>query len=283
MGVPDDYRQRSRKRWAATAGGWEGQAEAMRRASMPVSGWMIEAIDPQPGHTVLELAAGMGDTGFLAAELIAPHGVLITSDFVPEMLAAAQRRAEGLGIRNVRFKQIDADVPIDVPAASVDAVLCRWGFQLMADPESALRESRRVLRSDGRVALAAFTGPEDNRWSSAPVRALLDRGLIDAGQPGEPGQFAWAPEGVIAEHLEAAGFIDPLVETVDFVQRYPSVHAWWRAQAALSMRVADAASRMDEAAERDVIAALEHVAERWAQPDGSLAIPARSWVAAATA
>ena len=43
----------------------------------------------------------IGDTGFLAAELIEPGGTLITSDLVPEMLTAAQRRAETLGITNV--------------------------------------------------------------------------------------------------------------------------------------------------------------------------------------
>ena len=56
---------------------------------------MVEAIQPQPGQTILDLAAGLGDTGFLAAELIQPGGELMTRDFAPEMLAAAQRRAKG--------------------------------------------------------------------------------------------------------------------------------------------------------------------------------------------
>ena len=41
---------------------------------MPVSTWMVDAIAPQPGQTILDLAAGIGDTGFLAAELIEPGG-----------------------------------------------------------------------------------------------------------------------------------------------------------------------------------------------------------------
>ena len=48
--------------------------ESMQRAALPVSRWMIEAIRPQPGHRVLELAAGLGDTGLLAAELVLPGG-----------------------------------------------------------------------------------------------------------------------------------------------------------------------------------------------------------------
>ena len=45
---------------------------------MPVSLAMVEAIGPSPGSTILDLAAGLGDTGFLAAELIQPGGQLIT-------------------------------------------------------------------------------------------------------------------------------------------------------------------------------------------------------------
>ena len=147
---------------------------------------MIDHTAPQAGQTVLDLAAGIGDTGFLAAELIEPGGTLITSDVVPEMLSAAQRRAEALGIRNVRFKQIDASQPIDLEAASIDVVLCRWGYMLMDDPETALRETRRVLRPGGRVALAAWTGAEDNPWSALPIELLLDRGLIDPIEPAGP-------------------------------------------------------------------------------------------------
>ena len=127
---------------------------------MPVSMWMVDAIQPAArGTRVLELAAGPGDTGFLAAELVQPGGTLITSDLAPEMLMVAQRRAEQLGLDNVRFKQIDAESSIDIEAASIDGVLCRWGYMLMADSETALRETRRVLKPGGRLALAAWTGP----------------------------------------------------------------------------------------------------------------------------
>ena len=79
----------------------------------------------------------------------------------------AATRAKG---KNVRFRQIDLSVPIDQPAASIDGVLCRWGYMLLDDPESALRETRRILKQDGKLALAAWTGPDDNLWSAAPIR-----------------------------------------------------------------------------------------------------------------
>ena len=276
-------RQDSRARWAAAAPGWEAVADDMRRATIPVSSWMVEAIRPQPGHTVVELAAGPGDTGFLAAELIRPGGTLISSDFVPEMLSAAQRRAERLGLDNVRFRQIDLGAPLDLEAASIDGVLCRWGYMLLDDPESALRETRRVLKPGARVALAAWTGPDDNQWSVLGAKAMIDRGLAEPPAPGAPGQFAWAREGAIAETLEAAGFSEHHVETLSFPIAYRSADDWWTSRADLSpgfTAALEGASPDDVAAVR---AAIETGLERFAADDGTLSFPARTWVAWAAA
>jgi ubiquinone/menaquinone biosynthesis C-methylase UbiE len=264
--------------WANVAKGWEANADAFRRATMPVASWMIDHTAPQAGQTVLDLAAGIGDTGFLAAELVEPGGTLITSDVSPEMLSAAQRRAEALGIRNARFKQIDASQPIDIETASLDVVLCRWGYMLMDDPENALQETRRVLRPGGRVALAAWTTAEENRWSSLPVQLLVDRGLVEPANPTLGGQFAWGEEGVVAEHIEAAGFVEYEVETVEFPIRYPSVEAWWTTTSSMGRLAREA--RIPEKGEW--LAALADAAREWTAQDGSLAIPARTWVAAAT-
>ena len=273
----------SRDRWARAAAGWAARADWFREITMPVSAWMIDAIDPQPGQTILDLAAGVGDTGFLAAELIAPAGTLITSDFAPEMLTAAQVRADELGITNVRFRQMDANVPLDQPAASLDGVLCRWGYMLLNDGEAALRETRRILRPGGAVALAAWTGSRENPWASTSGRALVERGLMERPEKGDPGQFAWAEPGVLQEHMEAAGFIEPRVEAIDFAFRYEDVDDWWVALTQTSTATADADAQMDYATRSDILAELERAAEPFEQPDGTLVIPARTWVAAATA
>jgi SAM-dependent methyltransferase len=271
-----------RDRWARAAAGWEARADWFRDATMPVTTWMIDAIRPQPGHQILDLAAGIGDVGFFAAELIQPGGELMTGDFVPEMLAAAQRRAEKLNLTNVRFRQMDANVPLDQAAASLDAVLCRWGYMLFNDGEASLKDTRRVLKQDGTVALAAWTTPDENQWSAAPVTILIERGLVEPRPKTGPGQFAWGRDGDIAEHLEAAGFVDPTVEAVEFVFAFEDVDDWWVAQTQTSTDTADADARMDYATRSDVLAELERVAEPFEQPDGSLRIPARTWVAAAT-
>ena len=282
MAGAEDYRRESRARWGAAAAGWASRRDALRQATMPVSAWMVDAIDPQPGQTVLEIAAGIGDTGFLAAELIQPGGTLICSDFAPEMLTVAQARAEELGIVNVRFKQIDAE-SIDLQAGSIDGVLGRWGYMLMADDEAALRETRRVLRPGGRVALAAWTGPEDNAWTVIGPRAMVERGLMEPPETDAPGQFAWAPEGLIAERLEAAGFTEHHVEPLDFAIEFDSFEDWWAMNLELSRWFGDAARAADPGVLAEVRAAVAQQAERFTAEDGTLVLPARTWVAWASA
>jgi SAM-dependent methyltransferase len=281
--MSEDIRQQSRVRWTATAKGWGARADQLRRASMPVAEWMVDAVGPQPGDTLLELAAGPGDTGFLAAELVKPGGTLICSDFVPEMLNVAQERAQALGLDNVRFKQIDAETGIDIEAASIDGVLCRWGYMLMADPVTALTQTRRVLRPGGRLVLAAWTGPDDNLWSAIPMRELVRRGLEERPDPDAPGQFAWADQGVIAERLQEAGFVDFELAAVDFTISYASLDDWWASTQDLSMRFAGATSGMDAGTRAEIQAAMAEAAGPYTDGDGAIAIPARTWTAVATA
>jgi SAM-dependent methyltransferase len=282
MTVPDDYRKESRVRWGAQARGWSAQAERMATVTMPVSVWMVDALELQPGHEVLELAAGTGEVGFLAAEQVQPGGTLISSDFVPEMITVAQGRAERLGITNVRFRQIDAE-SIDQPAASLDGVLCRWGYMLMADGEAALRETRRILRPDARVALAAWTSPTENPWASLPAGELVRRGHAERPDPDAPGQFAWARNGIIEERLNGAGFGEHEVDVVDFILAFPSFDDWIATQRDLATRIRQTLDGLDAAERDDVLATVREQALPYVQEDGSLALPARTWVAWASA
>ncbi len=277
-----EHRTESRRRWSASAAGWSRRADQLHAATMPVSERMVELVEPRPGHTLLELAAGIGDVGFLAAPRLLPGGTLICTDFVPEMLASAQERAKRLGVENVRFRQIDAEL-IDQPAATLDGILCRWGFMLMADPEAALRQCRRILRPGGRLALAAWEGPEANPWSSLPQAELRRRGLAEAPAPGAPGQFAWARQETIAETLQVAGFVDFELDSVSFAMAYDDFEHWWQTQLDLSRSFADAVAAAPAEMREEVRHALSQAAAEFATADGRLEVPARTWVAGAVA
>src|SRR5829696_4616322 len=168
-------RQQSRVTWNAVASGWYAQREKLWKASRPVSEWMVRRLDPQPGDTVLELAAGLGDTGLMAARLVGESGRVIITDFSPQMVAAAHRRAEEMEVENAEFRSLDAE-RMSLEANSVDGVLCRWAYMLMIDPARAFAETRRVLRPGGRLAFSVWAARERN-----PALSLAGGILVKLG------------------------------------------------------------------------------------------------------
>jgi len=226
MDDPDRFRRESRRSWGAVAAGWGRHAPAQMASVMPVTTWMLDAVDLQPGFQVLELAAGPGDVGFLALELIQPGGSLITSDFSPEMLSQAQARAEALGLDGVRFKQIDAE-SIDLDAGSIDAVLCRWGYMLMADPKAAFVETRRVLRHGGRLSCAVVAEAEQNPWVALPSGVLQEHGHMPPPQAAAPGILALADRDRLRRLFAGAGFSEPHLDEVAFVWRFRDPDEYW--------------------------------------------------------
>ena len=280
MSDPEEYRADARDKWEGAAAGWEERADAFQRDAQPVSVWLVEHLEPQPGYRILELAAGVGDTGLLAAELVRPGGTVLLTDHADAMVEAARRRAEQLGATNVEVRRMDAEW-IDLAAASVDGVTARWGYMLLADPEAALRETRRVLRPGGRVTLAAWAQIDANPWLSE-IRAAIDElGFGEAPDPDAPGPFAFGRPGRIEELLQAAGFDEILVEPLDFAFRHDSLDAYFEHQQAMSTHLRATVARLSPAEHTRLRDAIDARLNGHVRPDGSVVLPARTWVAAA--
>jgi SAM-dependent methyltransferase len=184
---------------------WEKRSAEIEEVATPVRQWMLRELDPHEGDTLLELAAGVGDAGFQAAEIIGVDGRLITSDFSPAMLDAARRRGAERGLGNVDYRVINAErIPLDDD--SVDGVLCRFGYMLMPDPAAAFAETRRVLRPGGRVALAVWGAMERNPWIAIAGISLGQRGHIPPPPPPPaPGPFSMASAERVESLLREAG------------------------------------------------------------------------------
>jgi ubiquinone/menaquinone biosynthesis C-methylase UbiE len=279
---PDEQRFTSREAWESAAAGWGRMADQVRDWGLDLSAKMVDALALQPGQRVLELAAGPGDTGFMAAELVAPGGTLICSDGAEAMLEVARERAAAQGIRNVEFRQLELEW-IDLPTAEVDAVLCRWGIMLVVDSEAAAQEIRRVLKPGGRAVLAVWDEPAQNPWTTICSQALIEMGFAAPPEPSEPGMFKLAGDGVLRELLLTAGLFDVAVTPVAMERRFDTVDQYLAETLAMSSRFRSTYREL----ELEQQAALKRRIARDAKPftaeDGSLALPGSSLVAVASA
>jgi SAM-dependent methyltransferase len=243
---------------------------------------MIDHAALHPGQRVLELAAGPGDTGFMAAELIKPGGTLVTSDAAEAMLEIARARAADQGVDNVAFQRLELEW-IDLPAASVDVILCRWGIMLAVDPGAAMREARRVLKPGGRIAVAVWDEPHLNPWATIPGRALVELGYAEPPDPNAPGMFSLAPASRLEDLLESAGFTDVLVERVEVPRAVGDLDAFVAETLDLSRMFADVMGTLSERQHDEVRRKLAELTRPFEQPDGTLSFPGVTLAAAANA
>ncbi|MCL2769708.1 MAG: methyltransferase domain-containing protein [Solirubrobacterales bacterium] len=279
---PAEHRSASRAGWESASQGWSRCGERIAAFGMPVAERMLEGVGLEPGQRVLEIAAGLGDVGLMAAARVGPRGSVIVSDQAEGMLAAARERAQARGVENVEFRLLDAE-SLDLDTASVDVALCRSGYMLMVDPPAALRETRRVLRPGGRLALAVWDEPQRNPWATAPMAVMLERGLAEPPAPGAPGMFALADRARLRGALEECGFTEIEIEPVSVHRRHATVEDFWQVSLELSRVLASLVEGLREEEVAAVRAALRARLEPFTDARGAVDLPGSSLVAIAGA
>src|SRR5262245_61441758 len=96
-----------RKDWDSQATAWFDTRDMVLTASRPIHEWLVEHLDPNEGQRSLEIAAGAGDTGFLAASRLG-RGRLVSTDLSASMVDVARKRGAELGIVNADYQALDA-------------------------------------------------------------------------------------------------------------------------------------------------------------------------------
>ncbi|MGH7764564.1 MAG: class I SAM-dependent methyltransferase [Candidatus Dormibacteraceae bacterium] len=206
-----------------------GEAQGRQRA--------IELASVQPGMKVIDIACGPGTITRRLAALVGPSGQVVGVDLAPGMIELA--RAAGLA--NARFEVMDME-SLAFANESFDVAFCGHGLQFAPDLGQALRESRRVLRTSGRLAASVpVTGVRESVW--ALLESVIDVWLPPAPQPVDQSatRAAVADPGAFRRVALDAGFTSAGVEIIDEHVRWESADqlvsmftSWW-----------DCASRLD--------------------------------------
>ncbi len=115
---------------------------------------LIELAALQKGERVLDLACGTGAVARLAAGCVGSSGRVTGLDLNAGMLAVARSLPAPAGA-TVQWVERSA-LETRLPDRGFDVVLCQQGLQFFPDQVMALREMRRVLVPDGRVAISVW-------------------------------------------------------------------------------------------------------------------------------
>jgi SAM-dependent methyltransferase len=149
---------------------------------------LVRALHVHAGEKVLDVAGGAGNTALAAARRWAE---VVCTDYVPELLGHAQRRAEAEGLP-LRTQVADAQ-QLPFGDGAFDVVTSTLGAMFAPDQSRTASELLRVLRGGGRLGMANWT-PQS--WIGSQF-ALLARfvppppGLVS---PGVWGSEEWLRE-----------------------------------------------------------------------------------------
>jgi ubiquinone/menaquinone biosynthesis C-methylase UbiE len=110
---------------------------------------IVDAADPRPDDTLLDVACGGG----IVVCAFAPHLRQATGiDMTPAMLDRARRLAAEHGLANVDWREGDV-AGLPWPDAAFTIVTSRFAVHHFPDPAAVMREMVRVCAPDGRVVL----------------------------------------------------------------------------------------------------------------------------------
>ncbi|WP_289232184.1 demethylmenaquinone methyltransferase [Barrientosiimonas endolithica] len=170
---------------------------------------VLDAVDPQPGDRVLDIAAGTGTSSVPFRDRGAR---VVPADFSLGMLRQGKKQQPALA-----FTAADA---MQLPFAddSFDAVTMSFGLRNVVDPEGALREFLRVTRPGGTVVICEFstpTNPAFRKVYSEYLMAALPRIARRVGSNAESYVYlaesisSWPDQAGLADVLRAAGWTTP--------------------------------------------------------------------------
>jgi SAM-dependent methyltransferase len=182
-------------------------------------------------------------------------------------LPRGRRRLAEFGVTNAEFRELDAE-RMDLAAESVDGVVCRWGYMLMADPGAAFRETYRVMRPNGRLAFSVFGAPDRNAWASLIGRILVAEKHMPPLAPGAPGIFALSDPKRIRDLVIRAGFAPPDVVEMQLTWRFPTPDAYWRCLTEMAGAISPILVGLPPETQPEVRACLDDSARPFRAGDG---------------
>ena len=185
---------------------WSKQHEPIDRLFAGLTQTVLDIAAPQPGERVIDIGCGSGTTVLELAVRVGPSGYVLGADISKQSVEKARQRLADAGIRQAEATLSDVSTHTFVPN-SFDLAFSRFGVMFFSDPIATFANLHSAMKPSGRLALAVFRTPQENRWQAAPVAAVLHLlPPITPPGPEEPGQFSWADPTRVHRILEAAGF-----------------------------------------------------------------------------
>lgn len=266
---PVEFKTIQRAAWGEAASGWRKWWRVFEGAAQPLNEKIVDLAGVVAGHTVLDVATGIGEPALTAAKRAGARGSVVASDFAAGMLEVGRERARELGLSNVQFVETDAET-LALEAGPFDAATCRWALMLMPDPRSACSGVRKALKPGARFAAAVWGEAEQVPFIAIPQRVAAREGNFPPPPPGSPGPFALGAPGALEKVFADAGFVDVRAETFRVTFSFASVREYMGFVTDVSGSIRKTLAEAPAEVRERVMRGIERETAKLAAKDGTL-------------
>lgn len=263
----DEYKRYTRDTWNESAASYA----AVRRNLDKFTPDLLKHAQPPPGARVLDVACGDGEPALTLARAVAPYGTVIGVDLAERMVESARANAKSGAVDNARFETMDAE-KLELEDAAFDLVTCRFGLQIVTDPDAALAEMGRVLKPGGRLALTVW-GPGER----CPALHVIIEPMLENAEPDETGYlptpYEMGGDHELANMLRAAGFQEVTETRVTHDWEFPDVESYFHSTLK-GTPIGHSLSEEPREVQEEVLRKTRENLKKWTNKDGTLALPA---------
>jgi ubiquinone/menaquinone biosynthesis C-methylase UbiE len=233
---------------------------------------LLDAANVAEKMSILDVGCGPGYVSAAAAERAA---VPIGLDFSKEMIAIAKKM-----FPKIEFRKGDAQ---NLPFAdkTFDRVVANFALLHLSDPERAMTEANRVLKTGGRFAFTTWAKVSENPFVKLVDDAIQAHANVDVDLPPGPPFYLFENEKEFRKALERAGFegasMTFRVHTIKW--RVPTARFIFEAELQAGVRTAGLLAKQTPEALRKIQAAIEKSVQQYAT-NGGFAIPKAAYIVA---
>ena len=192
----------------------QGYDQATATITAQVNDAILDAVKAGPAMSLLDVACG---PGWLTAAAIKRGTIVTALDFAENMVAIARQRCPKADVQNG-----DAE-NLPFRANCFNGVVCNLGILHLPDPETAVAEAHRVLKTGGRYAFTCWTPPTRNPFLSLVLGSVQKHGNMNVNLPAGPPLFRFGEVSECETVLRAAGFRSVSVTELPMVWPFASL------------------------------------------------------------
>ena len=190
---------------------------------------LSDILAPAPGSLCLDVATASGSLALALASRVGNEGKVIGIDLAQRMLDFAERKARAHKVKNIEFKQMNAQ-QLEFEDNTFDVVACSLAIFYFPDIEGALQEMKRVLKPGGTLGIATADPHNAFMPLSEPYMARLHRTTDELDiHPPEYSELSTQTrkKDGLKRLINEAGFADVDVREESIPVHFTAPEDWW--------------------------------------------------------